>query len=119
VPLDNLITAVTPDGVVMAELSLYDIRRTNAGLRQLIDVSVQRRSAAFRLRGWPTRDDAVADATVRDTLAILHTGHHDGESRQALQLLRALPGSRATSFTPTLSKCCPATPTTFGSPATS
>lgn len=93
VVLDNLIAAVTPDGIVKAELSLYEVLRTNAGLRQIIDVSVERRSTAFRLRGWPTRDDAVADRTVRDTLAILHTGHHDGESRRALKLLRALPGS--------------------------
>ena len=93
VVLDNLITSVTPDGVVTAELSLYDVLRTNAGLRQLIDVAVQRHSTAYRLRGWPTRDDAVADTTVHETLAILRTGHHDGERRRALKLLRALPGS--------------------------
>ena len=93
VVLDNRITTVTPDGMVKTELSLYDVLRTNARLRQLIDVSVERRSTAFRLRGWPSRDDAVADATVGGTLAILRTGHHDGERRQALKLLRALPGS--------------------------
>jgi len=93
VVLDNLVTTVTADGVAIAELSLYDVLRTNLGLRRLIDAAIQRRSTAFRLRGWPARDDVVDDSTAEDTLTLLRNGCYDGDRRRALQLLRALPGS--------------------------
>ncbi|GAA4608945.1 hypothetical protein GCM10023195_35580 [Actinoallomurus liliacearum] len=93
VVLDNLISTVTADGVVKSEASLYDVLRTDAGLRRLIDAAVQRRGAAFRARGWPVRGDDVPDAVAAETRAILRTGSHDGERRRALRLLRALPGS--------------------------
>lgn len=93
VVLDNLITAVSPHGVATAELSLYDVLRTDAGLRQLIDGTIERYGTAFRLRGWPTRGNAVSDAAVRETLTILKTGRYSGERRRASRRLRALPGS--------------------------
>jgi hypothetical protein len=91
--LDNLITTVTTAGVKKAEISLYDVLRTNDGLRDLIDNAILRRSRAFQIRGWPTPDDAVPDALAEETLGVLRTGRYHGEPRRASQLLRALPGS--------------------------
>jgi Arylsulfotransferase (ASST) len=93
VVLDNGIATLTPGGEVKAEVSLYDVLRTDHGLRRLIDGVVRRRLNAFRHRGWPTRADGVASAVADETLAILRTGGYDGEPRRALRRLRALPGS--------------------------
>lgn len=93
VVLDNLVTAITPTGVVNAEVSLYDTLRANQGLRRLIDHATRRRSTAFRLRGWPAHGDDVPDTVVEETLALLQTGEYHGERRRALRRLRALPGS--------------------------
>jgi|SRR5450755_2066660 hypothetical protein len=43
VVLDNLVTFLDPGGAVKQELSLYDVLRTDPGLRRLIDESAQRR----------------------------------------------------------------------------
>jgi hypothetical protein len=91
--LDNLITSISAAGVVETEVSLYDVLRTDAGLRDLSRQVIQRRSAAFRLRGWPTPADAVADAVAAETSMILHSSAYNGGSRRASRLLRALPGS--------------------------
>ncbi|GAA4377627.1 hypothetical protein GCM10023088_37650 [Actinomadura verrucosospora] len=93
VVLDNLITTISADGAVTREASLYDLLRTDPGLRRLIDTEIRRRAAAFRRRGWPVPDDGVPDAVAAETRAILRTGGHAGERRRALRLLRALPGS--------------------------
>lgn len=93
VVLDNLVTLVDPGGVVRAEVSIYDILRTDPYLRRLIDDSILHRSASFRRRGWPTPGDVVRPGVVEETREILSTGHYDGERRIALRRLRALPGS--------------------------
>ncbi len=93
VVLDNAIATITAAGVMTAELSLYDLLRTDRGLRDLIDTAIHWRSTAFRLRGWPSPSDAVPDAVADETLTILRTGRYDGDPRRASQLLRALPGS--------------------------
>lgn len=93
VVLDNLVTFLDPGGAVKTEVSLYDVLRTDPGLQRLIDGSARSRGEEFRRRGWPTPEDHVAPDVVWETRAILRTNSYDGELRQALRRLRALPGS--------------------------
>jgi hypothetical protein len=91
--LDNLVTILDPQGTLQAEVSLYDVLRTEPRLRGLIDASSQHRSERFRRSGWPTAADAVPLDVVDEIRAVLSSGMYHGERRQALRRLRALPGS--------------------------
>jgi hypothetical protein len=91
--LDNTVTKLDHDATVLTEVSLYDVLRTDPGLRRLIDSSARRRVEHFRRRGWPTPGDDVSQGIVDETMGILRTGNYVGELRQALRRLRALPGS--------------------------
>jgi hypothetical protein len=91
--IDNLVTTVDPRGVVRAEVSLYDILRTDPGLRRLIDDSVERRAAFFQRMKWPNADLGVKAAVAEETRWILETAADVGDRRLTLQRLRDLPGS--------------------------
>ena len=93
VVLDNLVTFVDQGGAVQAEVSLYDVLRTDQGLRRIIDDSTRRLGAEFRCREWPAPGEDISLAVVRETRAILQTATYHGEPRRALRRLRALPGS--------------------------
>ncbi len=47
--LDNLITTIDCGGVVTAEVSLYDVLRTDSGLRAVLDRAIGRRAAESRV----------------------------------------------------------------------
>lgn len=89
---DNMVAVVAPDGTLLRETSLYDVLRTDAGLREVIDASTRRRAEDFRRRGWPVPGDDVPAAVAAETGAILATGRYEGERRRALRRLRELPG---------------------------
>jgi hypothetical protein len=89
---DNLVTFVDPCGAVRTEVSLYDVLRTESGLRQLVDDTIGRRSEAFGRRAWPAPDNDVPLEVVEETRAILRTASYRGERWRALQRLRDLPG---------------------------
>jgi hypothetical protein len=93
VVLDNLVTFVDQGGAVQAEVSLYDVLRTDQGLRRIIDDSTRRLGEEFRCREWPAPGDDISLAVARETRAILQTATYHGEQRRALRRLRALPGS--------------------------
>ncbi|GAB1643556.1 arylsulfotransferase family protein [Krasilnikovia sp. MM14-A1259] len=91
--LDNLITTVRADGTIGSQLSIYEILLTDAELCRVVVAEILRRAAAFRASGWPSDEPGTCPEDVRETAAILATGEHSGETRQALRRLRGLPGS--------------------------
>jgi hypothetical protein len=72
---------------------LYDIARTEPGLRHLIDEAVVRRAADFQQKKWPPSDGTVSSSVAEETRWIHRTAEETGDRRRTLQRLRDLPGS--------------------------
>ena len=89
--LDNEITELSPTGRVERSWSLYDILRTDRALAGGIEAAVAAKRARFPRSGWPTTSSSAT--AVRQARVLLSTGRHAGGHRDALRLLRQLPGS--------------------------
>ena len=91
VVLDDLVTTIGPDGRWLREQSLYDILRTEPGLRRRIDAALVDRAAALE-REWGTGSaDRAMSAAAESWPA--PGGDGGDQRRRTLQALRALPGS--------------------------
>ena len=85
--LDNVIAVVEAHGRVRAQHSLYDILLTDTALRSLVRRTHERRWQACRDSGW-------SPASPRES-ALVERAEYEVQTRDALRLLRDLPGSPA------------------------